>query len=109
LILTFPLHWSRTWQDTSGAIIKSRNKRWNMQKNPGGPFDVAVLHHYGPKSEEEHIFKKCIRLDVNNHALSCDKKLAVPQGPIIRDDSAWQILWLTVPSHQQYDHVTDMG
>ena len=111
-IHTFPLHNGRTWLDTTGRVIKARNKRWNMQKNPESPIDVAALYHFRGKSEEEWWYRNCVRADVNNHTMPCQDnktKAYVPTGPIRHDDTVWQTLRLAIPSYRRFDHVTDLG
>ena len=59
--------------------------------NPGGPDDVAVVHHYWCKSAEEYAIKVAMKLTV------CGlEKTAIPDDELLTrnnevfDDSAWQ-------------------
>lgn len=107
---TFPLKNPWLWKDTSGRIITSRNKRWNMQtnrKNAKKSFDVAVLHHYNTLSVEEFQYKLDVRKDVNGLEIP----RVYPDASFFKefDNTAWQILRVLVPSYQMYDSVEDLG
>lgn len=68
--------------------------------NPGGPTDVAVLHHYRYKSVAEFHHKACIRgrADTKMKDL-CN--LTAPCGDVY-DDSAWTAMKKFVPKYRSY-------
>ncbi|KAL3794188.1 hypothetical protein HJC23_012895 [Cyclotella cryptica] len=85
------------WLDTRGNIIN--NKGWKRQANNEGPSDVALLHHYSYKSEEEWNYKNCIRGSSLQNRLDkpslCHRKILV--GGKFFNDDAWQQLKRMVP------------
>ena len=80
--------------DTSG-------KGFTGPFNRNGPTDVAVLHHYYTKSEEEWHNKGCVRKAANPKAINrCGVKSFVGD---IYDDTAWSTLKTYVPSYATFD------
>jgi len=68
------------------------------------PSDVAVLHHYKYKSEQEFRQKTCERGDFQDSMTKCNEKyLATAFHGDVYDDSAWEFLKSKVPRYQIYD------
>ena len=97
--------------DTSGKkrIANGKGGYLSRQANNGGPFDVAVLHHYAFKSEDELHYKLCKRgfdMEVDGTSITpfCDSKYyAIDETRQEFDDSAWRQLVRMVPKYQVYD------
>uniref|UniRef100_A0A7S2I374 Glycosyltransferase family 92 protein n=1 Tax=Helicotheca tamesis TaxID=374047 RepID=A0A7S2I374_9STRA len=104
---TFHLAEGRTWLDTTGHVIRTRNKRWNRMHNHRKPTDHAVLNHYFYKSEQEWQAKQCTLGDINNMSRTCNETRVFFQSTF--DDTAWQILHRLSPHYQMYDNVSDLG
>jgi hypothetical protein len=92
--------------DTSGRIISSGNKRWNMQTNLHLPLDEAVLYNFHYLLEEEYHFRWGGG-DINR--LNKSKEYRNQRIFDIFDDTPWQVLQNSVPTYQRFDHVEDMG
>ena len=103
---------NKTAVDTDGKQLG--NPHWF---NPGGPSDVAVIHHYWQKSIEEYssrckrgrasvTFEEDRKLD----QLYCKDETVIfnhfnnSDSPTAFDDSAWVLLKERVPHYAKYDH-----
>jgi len=91
----------------------TRGKTMRGARNRGGPHDVAVIHHYFFKSQEEYIWKR-LRGDVwfdsdmlgvflRNAVNGLDgegKPLPIEVG---HDDTAWKAMKKLLPKYSIYD------
>jgi len=92
-----------TWHyDTDGKDKEPERKVTCTNQNT--PSDVAVLHHYKYKSEQEFRQKTCERGDFQDAMTKCNEKyLATAFHGDVYDDSAWEFLKSKVPRYQIYD------
>uniref|UniRef100_A0A7S1UNB7 Glycosyltransferase family 92 protein n=1 Tax=Grammatophora oceanica TaxID=210454 RepID=A0A7S1UNB7_9STRA len=92
------------WRDTTRQIANYTDdgaQNWNK------PSDVALLYHYKYKSEQEWLYKSCIRQDIGNRQdWNCDQR---PEVGYIKDDTAWRILSERVPKYQMFEEFPDYG
>lgn len=71
----------------------------NPRFHPGGPTDIAALHHYKYKSLEEFNSKGCSRGDVWNYQRCFNLTLGgLPAGHIY-DVSAWKLPQRLLPEY----------
>jgi len=94
--------------DTNGKSLG------NSPFNPGGPTDVAVIHHYVTKSREEYIAKYMRgRSDIHTRrSIEDAEKIAnltmkEHMFDSTYDDSAWVRLKEMVPEYRMFDSVYD--
>ncbi|CAM9780955.1 unnamed protein product [Heterosigma akashiwo] len=86
-------------KDTNGATFHG-------PFNPGGPTDVAVIHHYWTKSMKEFSYKSCVRGSINPAAMKyilCNA--TVPQNDKVYDPSAWDFLKDNVPEYAFFEEL----
>ena len=93
------------WLDTNGSLM--RQKGWRRMSNDANPGDIAVLHHYRYKSQEEWDIANCERGNEYNDKAKQRCHTPAEVGTIF-DDSAWKQLRRMVPSYQKYDDIGDL-
>lgn len=99
------------WVDTSGKVIRYDLTDWRRQSNKDGPVDVAVLHHYPFKSDEEFFYKTCVK------GTSVHKRGEIPMCKNPKyytlvngtefDDAAWKQLKRMVPKYAVFDEANN--
>jgi hypothetical protein len=93
------------WLDTSGNVIK--NKGWRVMTNDANPSDVAVLHHYRYKSQEEWDYGNCVRGKERMAKARAKCHTPAEVGSIFVDE-AWQQLRKMLAQYQAYDDMGDL-
>ena len=106
---------------TKGYMVDTRGKRrkangkggWQeRQANNNGPSDIAVLHHYAFKSEEEAHLKLCVRGSAFKGGTPfCGIKTyyGLIEDQIEFDDTAWKQLTRMVPKYRVYGDTANIS
>lgn len=91
--------------DTSGKVLDGNPG----PLNPGGPVDVAVVHHYNSKSQKEFIAKRMRgNANANRTAINATQILEESNNLLVGntfDDSAWKLLKRNIQRYNIYDHL----
>lgn len=98
--------------DTTGMkrVANGQGGWKRCQANIGGSYDVAALHHYAFKSEEEIHYKLCVRghsREVGKSQLPhCNNPKYYYYNETAQkfDDMAWRQLVRMVPKYRVYDN-----
>lgn len=87
-------------QDTNGATFYG-------PFNPGGPTDVAVIHHYLTKSIKEYWYKSCVRgrADASGPMKYNHCNQTIPQDGTVYDPSAWDFLKDNAPEYAFFEEL----
>ena len=80
----------------------TNNHAFHHYANPKGPTDIALIHHFFTKSEEEWVYKGCSRGRVSTRGKSpnCGR---VPMVGTVHDSSTWDTLKRVDPKYEVYD------
>ncbi|KAL7535360.1 hypothetical protein ACHAXR_007012 [Thalassiosira sp. AJA248-18] len=112
------MHWKHSvmldkgrWVDTTGKKHVWPVGTFRRMQNEDEPLDVAVLYHYPFKSEEEFIYKTCVKgTSLHQRGLlpMCNnsKYYNIYNGTEF-DDTAWKQLTRMVPKYRVYGEATD--
>lgn len=111
-------HFVTQFKNNSFYTTDTNRKRIDGPFNPGGPSDIAVLHHYSTKSVSEYKLKRgrgradidCsnpssahICKDLRDEAANATLE-TLYRGELF-DDSAWQTLMSNVPMYRKFENL----